>query len=191
MVDEAIWNLQPGDYEVYRNALRQGKSAEEAARAAGGQLAVIHRKISEYALKLQAILSESKGTISIEKIVDKPLENRMLEVISNGQMSEVEKDALVQQLGTIQEWVKEGLRGDLTPSQANRMLVAIGDRLNWGGTTATSEDIKAVYRTLFSDLKAATRAAAPEAQNLQDRLINLYAAKSDLDHAISHFGMRP
>jgi hypothetical protein len=188
MVDEAIWNLEPGDYDVYRNALQQGKSPEEAGRAAGGQLAVIHRKINEYTLKLQAILSESKGTINIEQIVDKPLENGMLEIISNGKIGEVEKDALVQQLGTIQEWVKQGQKGNINALQANRILLAIGDRVKWGRTTAVSHDIKAVYQTLYGELKTAIRAAAPEAQNLQDRLTNLYAAKSDLDHAISNFG---
>lgn len=189
MVDEAIWNLAPGDYAVYRTALQQGKPPEEAARAAGGQLAVIHRKISEYTLKLQTALSESKRTIKIEEIVDKPLEHRMLEIISNGKISELEKDGQVQELGAIQEWVKHGQKGDITLAETNRILLAVGDRLNWGGTVAVSDDIKAVYRTLFIEFKTAIRAAAPEAQNFQDRLINLYAAKSDLDNAISHFGM--
>ena len=60
MVDEVIWNMATGDYQVYRTALQQGKSASEAAQAAGGQLAIIHRKISDYTLKLEAVLSESK-----------------------------------------------------------------------------------------------------------------------------------
>src|SRR5215470_10457030 len=47
MVDEAIWNMATGDYQVYRTALQQGKSPIEAAEAAGGQLAVIHRKIND------------------------------------------------------------------------------------------------------------------------------------------------
>src|SRR5260221_3218777 len=54
MVDEAIWNLATGDYEVYRIALQQGKSAREAAQAAGGQLAAIHQKIRDYTAKLDA-----------------------------------------------------------------------------------------------------------------------------------------
>ena len=96
-------------------------------------------------------------------------------------MSDLEKDAAVQQLGTVQAWVKQGLQGDITPLQANRIILAIGDRLNWGGNAGVSEDFKPVYRTLFGRLKTAICTAVPEAQNLHDRLINLYAAKSELE----------
>jgi hypothetical protein len=180
-VDEAIWNLAAGNHQVYRTALQQGKSAAEAARAAGGQLALVHRKISDYTIKLEAVLSESKATIHVKEAIDTPLEHSMLEIIGNGSMSDLEKDAAVQQLGALQEWVKHGLQGDLTPLQANRITLAIGDRLNWGGTTDVSEEFKAVYRALYSSLKAAICTAVPEAQNLHHRLTNLYAAKSDLE----------
>jgi hypothetical protein len=180
MVDEAIWNMATGDCQVYRTALQQGKSASEAAQAAGGQLAVIHRKISDYTLKLEAVLSESKATINVGEAIDKPLEHAVLEIISSGTTTDSEKDAAIEQLGTLQEWAKHGLRGDITPLQANRIMLAIGDRLNWGGTTVVSEKFKPVYRALYGSLKTAIRTAVPEAQNLHDRLTNLYTAKSDL-----------
>ena len=181
MVDEVIWNMASGDYQVYRTALQQGKSAREAAQAAGGQLAVIHRKISDYTLKLEAVLSESKATINLGEAIDKPLEQTMLEIISNVSMSDLEKDTAIQQLGTLQEWVKNGLQGDTTPLQTNRIMLAIGDRLNWGGTTGVSEEFRPVYRALYGSLKTAIHASVPEAQNIHDRLTNLYAAKSDLE----------
>jgi hypothetical protein len=184
MVDEAIWNLAIGDYEVYRTALQQGKPAREAAQAAGGQLAVIHQKISEYTLKLEAVLSESKATVHLEENVDKPLEQAMLEAIGNESMSDQEKDSVIQQLGAVQEWVKRGLKGDITPLQANEIILAIGERLNWGGSTEVPEECKAVYRTLYTRLKNAVRTEVPEAQNLQDRLTNLYAAKCDLEREL-------
>jgi hypothetical protein len=87
----------------------------------------------------------------------------------------------IQQLGALQEWVKEGLHGDLTLLQANRIIVALGDRINWGGTTCVSEECKPVYRALYGSLKTAIQTAIPQAQNLHDRLTNLYAAKSDLE----------
>ena len=96
-------------------------------------------------------------------------------------MSDTEKDGAIQQLGAMQEWVKQGLQGDITPLQAHGILLAIGERLNWGGTTGVSEEFKPVYRGLFSSLKTAILAAVPEGQNLLDRLTNLYAAKSDLE----------
>jgi len=184
MVDEAIWNLAAGDFEVYRTALQQGKSAREAAQAAGGQLAVIHQKIDDYALKLDAALSESKARINVTDTIDKPLEQAMLEIISNGAMSDSEKDAAIQQLGAVQEWVKRGLQGDITPLQTNQIILAVGERLNWGGSTDVSEEFKPVYRAIYGNLKTAIRAAVPETQNLHDRLTNLSAAKADLDREL-------
>ena len=183
MVDEAIWNLAKGDCQVYRTALQQGKSATEAAQAAGGQLAVVHRRLSDYTIKLEAVLSESKAIINVEETIDAPLEHSVLEIISNGAMSDLEKDAAIQELGAIQEWVKRGLQGDITPVQANRIALTIGDRLNWGGTADVSEEFKAVYRALYRRLKTAICTAVPEARDLHDRLTNLYAAKSDLESA--------
>jgi len=185
MVDEAIWNMATGDYQVYRTALQHGTSAREAAQAAGGQLAVIHRKISDYTLKLEAVLSESKSTISVGEAMDKPLEHAVLEIISNCAKRDLEKDAAIQQLGALQEWVKHGLQEDIAPLQANQIMLAIGDRLNWGGTTGISEELKPVYRALYGSLKTAIHTAVPEAQNLHDRLTNLYAAKSDLENLLT------
>jgi hypothetical protein len=181
MVDEAIWNLATGDVEAYRTALQHGKSAREAAQAAGGQLAVIHQKAGEYALRLEELLSASKATISVEGVIDKPLEQSMLEIISNGAMNDAEQDAAIQRLGTVQEWVKHGVQGEMTLLQANRILLAIGERLNWGGASDVAEGCRPVYRTLYGNLKTAIRAAVPDVQNLHDRLTNLYAAKSELD----------
>jgi hypothetical protein len=181
MVDEAIWNLATGNYQAYRTALQQGKSSAEAAQAAGGQLAVVHRKISDYTIRLEAVLSESEAIINTGEVIDEPLERALLEIISNGTMSDLEKDAAIQQLGALQEWVKHGLHGDITPLQANRIILAMGGRLNWGGTSAVSEEFKPAYRALYSSLKIAICTAVPEVQNLHDRLTNLYAVKSDLE----------
>ena len=182
MVDEAIWNLAPGDKHVYRAALQQGKSATEAAEAAGGQLAVIHRKIGEYAGKLEAVLSESKARIHVGEAIDKPLDQRVLEIISDGTKSDFEKDSAIQQLGAIQEWVKQGLKGEITPTQANGILLAIGDRMKWGKAHGVPEEFKPVYRTIYVSLKTAIQSAVPEAQEIHDRLTNLYAAKAELEN---------
>ena len=153
----------------------------EAAQAAGGQLAMVHQKISDYAFKLEAVLSESKATIKVEETIDRPLEQALLDIIGNDAMSDSEKDAAIQKLGAVQEWVKHGLREDMTPLQTSQIILAIGERLNWGGSTDVSEKFKPVYRALYGNLKTAIRTAVPEAQNLHDRLTNLHAAKSELD----------
>jgi len=181
MVDEAIWNLASGNLQAYKRALELGKSAAEAAEAAGGQLAVIHRKIADYTLKLEEALTKAKGAISTRGAVDEPLERAMLEIIGNNAMSEPEKDAAVQQLGAIQEWAKQGFQGEISPLQANRILLAIGERVNWGRAADISEQCKSAYGMLYKNLQTAIRAAAPAAQHLHERLTNLYAAKSDLE----------
>lgn len=184
MVDEAIWNLAAGDYEVYRSAVQQGKPAREAAQAAGGQLAMIHQKIGDYTVKLEGLLSEATATISVGETIDKPLETATLEIIGSEGRSDSEKDAAIQQLGEIQEWVKQGLQGEMTAPQANQIVLKIGERVNWGGNAEISEELKAVYRTLSGNLKSAICAAVPKAQNVQERLTNLYAAKSEVDREL-------
>jgi hypothetical protein len=181
LVDEAIWNMATGDYEVYRTALQQGKPATEAAEAAGGQLAIIHRKISDYSLKIEAVLSESKARINVGEVVDKPLEHAALELIGNCEMGDAEKDATIDQLGAFQEWIKHGLDREITILEANRIARAIGDRANWGTGTDLSEELKPAYRAVYSSLRNAVRTAVPDTQNLDERLANLYAAKSEIE----------
>jgi hypothetical protein len=187
LVDETIWNMGTGDYGAYRTALREGKSIAEAAQAAGGQLAVVHRKISDYTRKLEAALSGWKAIINVREAIDRPLEQSILEIISKESISETEKDEAMQQLGTLEAWVKRGLSADMTPLEASRIILEIGDRLNWGGSdrgesTGVLEELKPAHRALFSSLKSAIYSAVPEAQNLLDRLINLYAVKSELEN---------
>jgi hypothetical protein len=184
MVDEAIWNLATGDFEIYRTALQRGKSVGEAAQAAGGQLSVIHQKIGDYTLKLEGVLSEAKASISVGETIDKPLEKATLEIISNDAMGDLEKDAAIQELGAVQEWVKHGQQGEMTPLQANQIMLAIGERLNWGGSSDFPEKVKAIYRAIYGNLKAALCAAVPEAQNLHERLTNLLTAKSQIDNEL-------
>jgi hypothetical protein len=183
LVDEAIWNLAPGDYEVYSTALRQGKPAAEAAQAAGGQLAIVHRKISEYTLKIEALLSESKATINVRDVIDNPLEHAMLEIISNSAMGEAQKDAAIDHLGALQERMNRGLNREMTPLQAHRIARSIGDHANWGARSCLSEELKPAYRAVYASIRNAIRAAVPDAHNLDERLANLYAAKSDLENA--------
>jgi len=182
LVDEAIWNMATGDYEVYKTALRQGKPAAEAAQAAGGQLAIVHRKISEYTLKIEAVLSESKATINVGDVIDNPLEHAMLEIISNSAMGEAGKDAAIDHLGALQEQINRGLNREITPLQAHRIARTIGDRANWGARSCLSEELKPAYRAVYGSIRNAIRAAVPDAHNLDERLANLYAAKFDLEN---------
>lgn len=183
LVDETIWNLEPGDYAAYKNALRQGKPALEAAQDAGGQLAVIHRKIQEYQAKIEALLSASTTTLNSNDVIHTVLERETLKVIADSAMAEVEKDAAVGQLGDFQESINRELKHQVTPLDAHRIALAIGERANWGAAASRSipNGLKPAYRALFSSIRDAVRAAVPDVRDPDERLANLYAAKADLE----------
>lgn len=181
LVDETIWNMVPGDFEAYSAALRQGKTAAEAAQAAGGQLAVVHRKISEYTLKIEAALSRSKAVISAGEAIDKPLERATLEIIGNSAMSDAQKDASIDHLGAFQEHLNRGLSREMTPLQAHQIARLIRDRACCDATSSLSEELKPAYRAVYTSVRNAIRAAVPQAHDLDERLANLYAAKSNLE----------
>jgi len=182
LVDETIWNMPTGDYEMYRTALKQGKPAREAAQSAGGQFAIVYRKIGEYTHKIEAVLSESKATINVRDVIDRPFEHAVLEIITSAAMSEAEKDAAIARLGAFQEQINRGLDRDITPLQAHRIARAIGDRANWGTREDLSEELKPAFRAVYTSVRHAIRVAVPEALDLDERLANLYAAKSDLEN---------
>jgi hypothetical protein len=174
--------MEPGDFEAYGAALRQGKTAAEAAQAAGGQLAVVHRKISEYTLKIEPVLSKSKSVLSVADVIDKPLECTILEIIGNTAMSDTQKDIAIDHLGAFQEQMKRDLNREISPLQAHRIVRFIGDRACWGATSDLSEELKPAYRAVYTSVRNAIRAAVPQAHDLDERLANLYAAKSDLEN---------
>jgi len=173
--------MPTGDYEVYRTALQQGKPATEAAQSAGGQFSIVHRKISEYTVKIEAILLKSRATINVGDVIDKPFEHAVLEIISSVTMSEAEKDAAIGHLGAFQEQINRGLDREITPLQAHRIAREVGDRANWGAKACLSEELKPAFRAVYGSLRNAIRVAVPEAYDLDERLANLCAAKSDLE----------
>ncbi|GEM_PF-1726958 len=184
LVDETIWNMAAGDLDAYRHALEQGKSPLEAAQSAGGQLAVVHRKIGEYTAKIEPILSGSQATISVGYAIDNPLEQAVLDIIASNALVDAEKDTAVEHLGAFQQSIKSGLGPVMSPLQAHRVARDIGERANWGGESELSEELKQAYRAVYARLRDALRAFVPEARELDERLANLYAAKSELENTL-------
>jgi len=144
-------------------------------------LDAIHRKISDCMRDLENMLSHSEANIAVKDTIDAPLENAVLEIIAQARMTDSEKDAAITQLGSIQQSLKQGLDIQMTAMQANRIKCAIGIQLNWGGETSISEQLKPAYRAVYASLRTAIHTAVPEAINLDERLVNLYAAKSELE----------
>ncbi|MGH9686965.1 MAG: hypothetical protein ACRD5K_07745 [Candidatus Acidiferrales bacterium] len=180
LVDETIWNMATGDRIAYWSALQQGKGAPEAAQAAGGQLAIVHRKIADYTAKIEAIYSQSAARISVSDTVDRPLEQAILEIIGSTTTDDAAKDAAVDHLGSFQQRIKCGLNREISPLQAHIIARSIGDAANWGFASSLVGEVKPVYRAVYGNIRDAIRTAVPESRELDERLANLYAAKSEL-----------
>ena len=184
LVDEAIWNLATGDYELYNAALRLGRSEAEAVLAAGGQMAMVHRKICEYAVKLETVLAASTAKIDAHAAVDESFERAITDVIGSAVLTDTEKDSAVAELGALQQGLSESIGRDqtreITPLDAHRLACAIAERANWGVDAPICDDLKAAYRAVYTGARAALRTAVPHANNLEERLANLYVARTEL-----------
>lgn len=180
LVDETIWNLQPGDYDAYRTALREGKSVTEAAQAAGGQLAVVHRKIHEYSARIDALLSASNATIEVEDAIHRVLETETLKIIAGNVMSDDQKDVALARLGEFQEWINHSFQKPITPLNLHQVALAVAERAKWGGACdSISNELKSVYGAVYSSLRDAIHSAVPDVRDPGERLANLHAAKCD------------
>lgn len=181
LVDEDIAQVATGDFEAYKTALRAGKSPAEAAQAAGGRFAAVNQRISEYAPRLEKILSQSTKTIPVADAIDAPLHQAALDIINNRAMTDAEKDAAIMQIGALQKSLKEGLGPNISPLELNRIKQQIGNRVNWGGNVSVTDEVKPAYRSLYGNFNRLINQAVPEAAGINERLSNLLSAASDLE----------
>lgn len=182
LTGEGITKVPTGDYEAYKDALRAGQSPLQASQAAGGRFAAVNQRISELTPQLNNLLSQSRATVPVKDVIDKPLNDAALDIIMNPAMTDAEKDAAVNQLGALQKSVKQGLGPNATPSQLQVIKQAIGNRMNWGANVSVTDDVKPVYRALYGSLKNAINSAVPGSAPINERLTNLLSAASDLEN---------
>jgi hypothetical protein len=180
LLKEGITDVPTGDYEAYKAAQRAGKSPLEAAQAAGGRFASVNQRIAELGPQLDKMLSGSQTLIPVKDVIDKPLNDATLQIISNPAMTDAEKDAAINQLGGLQKTLKQGLGPNATPSQLQVIKQAIGNRVNWGGNIAVTDEVKPAYRAVYGSLKDAISKAVPESAPINERLTNLLSAQQDL-----------
>lgn len=180
LLDEQITTPFTGDLEAYKDALRSGASQADAYQAAGGRVAAVSEKVNELAPQINAALSKSTAKISVSDVIDKPLISATNEIINNPAMTQSEKDTAIGQLGALQHSLKAGLGGTITPLQANQIKQAIGQRINWAGNIAVTDEVKPAYRAVYGTLKQAVNNAVPEVAPINERLTNLLAAQTDL-----------
>ena len=183
ILNEGISNVATGDFEAYKDALRQGASQADASQAAGGRFAAVNQKINQIVPRLNNTLGKSNAQIPLADAVDKPLEDAAIDIIRNPAMTQTEKDAAITQLGGLQQSIHQSFPAGATTATPSELLAvkqAVGDRVNWGGATAIGDEVKPAYRDLYGSLKNSIHNAVPESAQLDERLSNLMAAQNDL-----------
>lgn len=178
---EEIQDIATGDWNSYQEALRSGKTPTEAAQAAGGRFASVSQRINELTPRLGRLLTNSPAKIPVANVIDQPLEEAATEIIKNPAMGDSEKMAAIGKLGELQKSLKEGLGTEATPSQLQVVKQAIGNRVNWGGTSAVTDDVKSAYRSVYGTLKEAIHRSVPGSAEIDNRLTDLLATSSDLE----------
>jgi hypothetical protein len=135
------------------------------------------------------VLAASTARIDARDAVDEPFERAMTEIMGNSAIAEAARDAAIDELGALQQCISQsiqrGLEREISPLQAHRVACAIGDRANWGASAKLSEELKPAYRAVYGSVRKALRAAVPHANNLEERLTNLYAAKCELENGLA------
>jgi hypothetical protein len=181
LLDENIVTPVTGDAELYKASLRDGKPPSEAAQAAGGRIAAVSGRLNEYEPQLTAVLKASKAKIPVKTAILDPIYDATSEIINHAGMSGPEKDAAIDRILEFQKELISGLGKDITPEQALKIKRDIGDRINWTGATAVTDEVKPVYRKLYGSMKSSIHAAVPEAKPLDEKMTNLMAAWGDLN----------
>jgi hypothetical protein len=181
LLDENITSPFTGDIEVYKTALRTGKTPEEAAQVAGGRIAAINSKINELKPQLDSVLQGSKAKIPLFDIMGDTVLKTGVEIENDPALTAAEKRLAGRKLDGLYDSIKEWAgKENITPVQAAELKRSIGNRIAWGGKEAVGDNVKPVYKELYGALKNAVHTAVPEAAQLDERLTNLMAAYGDV-----------
>jgi hypothetical protein len=157
--------------EAQRKTRRPAQSRDE-------RCAAINQLINDVAKQLENIVSQSETTISVVDAIDGPLEQAALEVIANQAITETQKDATVQQLGALQESLKQDVGQEITLLQAHRIKQTVGNCLR--GDISVVDEAKAGYRAVHDSLESAIHTALPKTKRFEERLANLVKMKAEL-----------
>jgi hypothetical protein len=166
-----------GEPLVASNADTESKT-KKSPRTTAERCGAIDQLISELAAKMESAFSESETKISVWNTIDAPLEKATQEIIGNQSISDPQKDAALQQLGALQQSLKQDTANEITPRQANTIKQTVWNSLS--GENAVSDEAKPAYRAVYESLEAAIHAATPKAKHLDARLTNLQKMKAEL-----------
>jgi hypothetical protein len=164
-----------GPSESANSASEARRKGARRAQSPAERCAAINRLISELATQLENTLSQSETTITVANTIDIALEQATLEIIHNHAMTEAQKDATIQQLGALQESLKQHVGQDITPFKAYQIKQTVGD-------FSVADEARPAYRAVYDSLENAIHTAVPKAKHLEKRLANLLKMKAELEN---------
>jgi hypothetical protein len=165
----------PAPSKVGTSTSEARRTTTRSAQSPTDRCVAINRLIGELATQLESILSQSETTITVANTIDNPLEQATLEIIDNRAMTETQKDVLIQQLGALQEFLKQGVGQDMSPLKAHQIKQTIGD-------FSVMDEARPAYRAVYDSLENAIHTTVPKARHLERRLANLLEMKSKVEN---------
>lgn len=129
--------------------------ARQCPAGAGGRFAAIFNKVSRSWQRVNNNLAQSTATLPVADIIDKPLDDAVIDIVSNRAMTAMEKYAAINQIGALRSSLKQGLGDDISLVEAEKLKQQIGDRVNWGGATAVTDEVKPAYKQVYATIKNA------------------------------------
>jgi hypothetical protein len=150
------------------------------AKPSGERRASINRLIGELTTELEDNLAQSETLISAIETVDAPLEQALQEIIASGSLSDAQKDAATQQLGALQEFLKQSTSVEIAALKAYRLCQTVQGYLRSDINIVAGA--KPGYRAVCESLQAAIYSAAPKTKHLEERLANMLSMKAELEN---------
>jgi hypothetical protein len=176
----ALQTASTGESEVPSDADTDSET-KKSPRTRAERCAAIDQLICELAAKVESAFSESETKISVWNTIDAPLEKATQEIIGNQSISDTQKDVALQQLGALQQSLKQDTAEEITPRQANTIKQTVWNSLT--GESAVSDEAKPAYRAVYDSLDAAIHAATPKVRHLEARVTNLQKMKAELQNS--------
>ena len=180
--DEGIIAPNTGNIETYKDALRAGKSMEEAVQAAGGRIAAVGEKLNEIKPQLDAVLKASKAQISVNDTILKPLLDAQNDIAGN---AAIKPDIAKSAIDALDDW---GYRIEtiinkehMSALEAVEFKQKLGQTMDFTHNTAADDVVSNVEREIYGNLKNAVHKEVPEAASLDERSTNLMAAWNELN----------
>ena len=151
-----------------------------------GRINKVADSITSVESKLRPIL-DAGPRIDVASTVKPIVDNAELNVM-NSLMTPAEKTNAFEQLNVLRQRADQ--LGVVSSTDANQFKRLVGDSVNWKkGTEPLHPDVESAYRKAYGTIKNEINTNNPGIQELNERLTNLYAARTALTGETGHGGL--